>query len=219
MKYELKIIKEKIGHLEIEIETIKDLDAAIDTLCHGVDEKSAESVFLADLCPYFGVLWPSARALALHLERMGTWIKGKKIIEIGCGLALPSIVAAKNGAIVITTDFHPEVPIFLERNQKLNNVLLQYKKVDWNTSWDEKNLIDLENQFDFVIASDVLYENGQAKNLANTFSKLSKKNGHIILTDPGRPYLQEFERELTLLGFRVDLLSIDEIFLISATTR
>src|SRR3954454_20338540 len=122
MKHEMARHSEKFGAIALEIETLADLDKAINKLCDGVDEKSAEAVFVEDLCPYFGVVWPAARALSEHVGRMSSWLKDKRVLELGCGLALPSLVAAKLGARVTASDFHPEVPKFLERNMALNGI-------------------------------------------------------------------------------------------------
>jgi predicted nicotinamide N-methyase len=198
--YELKRHTEVIGDLNIEIETIADLDEAIDRLCEGKDDKKAEAIFLEDLCPYFGVVWPSARALAIHLSKMGSWLNGKTVLELGCGLALPSIVAAKLGAKVVATDFHPDVPKFLEHNLKINNVRIDYRDVDWrseNTS--------IKETFDFVIGSDILYEAGQSKAVARALDSYCHRGSHIILADPGRPYLQACVDELSHSGYHGDL--------------
>ncbi|HRK02150.1 MAG TPA: methyltransferase domain-containing protein [Oligoflexia bacterium] len=200
MRYELKTLREKLGPVELTLETIADLDRAIDSLCEGVDEKSAERIFVEELCPYFGVVWPAARALGEHVARMGSWLKDQRILEVGCGLAIPSLVAAKLGARVTASDFHPEVPVFLARNQRHNELTFPYLHLDWRAS--QNNL----GKFDFVIGSDVLYENSHPKDVARTLSSYCEKKGHIILADPGRSYLQAFLDELQGFGFRYDIL-------------
>lgn len=198
MKYELKKIKEKLGPVELELECIADLDKAIDALCEGVDEKTAERVFVEELCPYFGVVWPAARALSEHIGRMGGWLKDQRVLEVGCGLALPSLVAAKLGAKVLATDFHPEVPVFLNRNQKLNDLHFEYKNLDWRQPNPGIGV------FDFVIGSDILYESEHPKDVAKALARYCTPKGHILLSDPGRAYLQSCVDELTKMGFRHD---------------
>lgn len=60
--------------------------------------------FHSDYCNY---TWESARVLAWHLavsELNG--LKGKRVLEMGCGTALPGLLAARCGASVTLTDAH-----------------------------------------------------------------------------------------------------------------
>ena len=201
MTYDLKKHTEHLGKVDIEIETLADLDQAINKLCDGVDLKAAEKVFVEDLCPYFGVVWPAARAVSEHLARMGTWLEGKTVLELGCGLALPSLVAAKLGAKVIATDFHPDVPKFLKRNLELNGLTaanIEYRNYDWRK---ESGL----GTFDFVVGSDILYEASHPKDVARSLAEHCKRGSHIILGDPGRVYLQSCIDAINALGFQSDM--------------
>src|SRR6185295_10916368 len=119
-----------------------------------------------DLCPYFGVVWPAARALAEELARRGEALAGKTVLELGCGLALPALVAVKLGARVTATDLHPDVPAFLARNLALNELApdaLEYLELDWRTC-------DLARRFDYVVGSDILYEAGHPAPVARALA-------------------------------------------------
>ena len=52
--------------------------------------------------PYWAELWPCARSLAAHLATLD--LAGVRVLELGCGLALPSLVAALRGAEVVASD-------------------------------------------------------------------------------------------------------------------
>ena len=54
--------------------------------------------------PYWADLWPSGIVLARHLA--GLDLTGLRIVEMGAGLGLPSIVAASGGADVLATDWY-----------------------------------------------------------------------------------------------------------------
>lgn len=199
LNYDLKRHTEILGNVSIEIETIADLDKAIDKLCEGVDEKSAEAVFVQDLCPYFGVIWPAARAMSEHLARMGGWLQGKTVLEAGCGMALPSLVAAKLGAKVTATDFHPDVPKFLARNLEINGLKIDYREMDWRQDNSELGT------FDFIIGSDILYEASHPKDVARALAAHCRQGSHVILSDPGRVYLQSCVDAILKAGFRHDM--------------
>lgn len=194
-RYELKRQREKIGSIELEIECLKDLNQTIDDLFLEL-ERTGNASLLEELCPYFGTVWPSARALAETLVEKEELFSGKRILEVGCGLAIPSIVAAKLGAEIVATDFHPEVPRFLESNLAINQAgSVRYERIDWS-----KGFPDL-GAFDWVIGSDVLYEKQHALLLARVVSQyMGRGEGGAIIADPARPYLQAFLDEMTHLG-------------------
>lgn len=188
-----KRVSESFGKHRFELEIFADLDAEIDRICENSEAMSPEEVSRAlDLSPYFGVVWPSARGLSTFLVEKGKELAQKRILEVGCGLALPSFVAARLGASVVATDFHPEVRGFIEKNTRLNGVTIEYREQDW------RDLSQVDERFDIVIASDVLYEKEHPRDLVASVLAWLNPEGFVILADPGRTYLQtavdEFER-------------------------
>ncbi len=205
MEYDLKVQTERIGDLKIRIECIKDLNKTIDQLFEDL-EKSGNTALLEDLCPYFGVIWPSARALSEFIASVGkSQFEGRSVLELGCGLALPSLVVAKLGARVTATDFHPEVWKFLDKNIFLNQVeQLRFEKLDWKKLGEEapNSLIQDGEPIpqDWIIGSDVLYEKEHALALAQVISRFLSPSGQALIADPGRPYLQVFIDHMKELG-------------------
>jgi predicted nicotinamide N-methyase len=189
-------------------ETIHNLDEAIDELCAALGDNP--DPFAEDLCPYYGLLWPSAEGLTQYIVEHKDALQNKRIIEIGSGLALPSFVTHYLGGKVIVSDFHPDVKVFFERNLRHNSMQIPYQTLDW---CEEDNQI---GKFDLVLASDVLYESRHPKSIAQAFTRLITEDGEIWLADPGRGYLQRFVDEMSLLGFSHELdpkqVKKDEIF-------
>lgn len=127
----------------------------------------------------FGVVWPSSLVLAHYIAHYQT--NGKRILEIGCGIALTSLLLNKQHADITATDFHPEAEFFLKRNTTLN----QDADIDYErTSWSETT--DKLGRFDLIIGSDVLYEDQHIEQLANFIENHSKPYCEVILVDPGR---------------------------------
>ena len=62
--------------------------------------------------PLFGLLWPSAAPLAERIAARPVRA-GERILEIGCGLALASLVGHRRGADVTASDCHPLAAEFL----------------------------------------------------------------------------------------------------------
>ena len=195
--YQTMTTIEKMGPYPIHIEALKNLDQSLDEICAIYQPESPEEEsLLLDLCPYFGIIWPSARALATFMSERKAQFSQKKGIEVGCGLALPSIVAAKIGADMFATDFHPDVEQWVKKNAALNHVHLDYARWDWTQPPS-----DLLTTYDFVLASDVLYESRHPEDLAQALARLVKPSGSIYLSDPGRSYLERALQTLEKLGF------------------
>lgn len=197
-EYKLKRQFERIGALELQIECLENLDQTIDALFEFL-QKSGREALLEELCPYFGVVWPSARALTEYLVTHAATIRGARVLELGCGLAIPSLALEKFGAEVTATDFHPEVPKFLDKNKTLNSsVGIQYLHLDWQRT---SLASALSGRFDWVVGSDILYERGQPEPVARVIDEWLTPGGRAVLADPGRPYLQSFVDEMARRDF------------------
>lgn len=198
LEYRLQRRQENLDGFVIELETLANLNETIDALFVQL-EKEGRPELLETLCPYFGVVWPSARALSSALiERGHEGLQGLRILEVGCGLALPSLVAARLGAQVTATDFHPEVPRFLRANLALNGLesRIHYVELDW------RSVGATLGTFDLVVGSDILYERQHALEVAQALTRFVRPGGEILLADPARPYLQAFSDAMTAQGFQ-----------------
>lgn len=159
------------------------------------------------MCPYFGTLWPAGRVLAQYLSEQPLPPE-KRILEVGCGLALPSLFLAKHGINVEATDVHPDVPAFLERNRELNGLSAPtFVPLDWR---DEGGSYD---PWDLILASDVLYDKTQPRSLLAFLSKAVAPGGRVLLADPGRSYLQGFFDDARQQGFRVKTIGLFGVFI------
>jgi predicted nicotinamide N-methyase len=137
-----------------------------------------------EFMPYWAELWPSARALA---RRVGTRaLRGARVLELGCGLGLPSIAAALAGGRVLATDWSPGAIAFTERNAVANGARLQAAVV----SWADTDQLLARGPWDLVIGSDLLYE---GRNVALVLDVIETVADHAIIADPGRPTSIEFE--------------------------
>lgn len=138
-----------------------------------------------DLSPMFGTLWGSSRVLIALSARAGSMV-GASVLELGCGLALPSMVAARRGARVVASDQHPDAGELLARNLARNDLVgaVSYARFDWR---EEPAL----PRFDQVWASDVLFSRELPELVARAFARTLAPGGVGWLTDPGRAWLPE----------------------------
>lgn len=138
-----------------------------------------------DWMPMFGVLWPGAVALARRVDASD--LRGERVLELGCGLGLPSLVAAAQGARVLATDNHPHAAAFLAANAHHNGVSIDWRHLDW------RDLPQDLGRFDRVIASDLLFSADLAPLVAQTLAATLAPHGRAWLVDPGRLALPVFE--------------------------
>ncbi len=137
----------------------------------------------APLAPYWSVLWRSGMALARELD--GVDLRGLRVVELGCGLAVPSIAAARGGAKVIATDGDIDALGLVRRNAEANGVELETAAVDWA---DPDELVE-RGPFDFVLCSDILYERPSVSLLLELLPRLAPV---AWVADPGRPAADAF---------------------------
>ena len=132
----------------------------------------------APIAPYWSVLWRSGVALAREVE--GMELRGRRVLELGCGLGVPSLAAARGGAEALGTDAEPKAIELLERNAALNRVELEAAVVDWSRS----EAVVARAPFDLVLAADVLYERAAVAQLLRLLPRLAPA---ALVADPGRP--------------------------------
>ena len=145
-----------------------------------LDEEAFEH---EEFLPYWAELWPSASTLAAAVAERD--LHGARTLELGCGLALPSVAAALMGAEALAADWSQDALAFAARNAGLNGVVVETFLCSWTAP---QPLID-RAPFDLVLASDVLYERRNAAPLLDLLPRLARD---VLLADPGRPALPEF---------------------------
>ncbi len=169
-----ELIEESVwaGGLELSLLRPPDAEALIDEDAFAVDE------FL----PYWAELWPAGRALA---EALPAELRRLHVVELGCGLGLPSLVAAARGARVLATDWAAEALELLRRNAERNGIALETARLAWQEPQPG-------GRFDLVLAADVLYEQ---RNVPQLLALLPRLGGEVLLAEPGRPAAKAFFRE------------------------
>jgi len=137
----------------------------------------------------FGQLWPSERLLAQAMHRFA--VDGKRILELGCGVGLASLVLKRRGADIVASDPHPLAASFLKYNTTLNALpTVDYRRLSWDTP--DPSI----GRFDVIIASDVLYEPAQARFLAQIVERHAYPSAEVLITDPGHDHSQHFSQLL-----------------------
>ncbi|HMS85533.1 MAG TPA: methyltransferase domain-containing protein [Nitrospira sp.] len=187
--YEVETTHYQIGPVSYQIRTLRDRRQFSDP------DGCAERVGISSATwPLFGIVWPAGLALAEEMSRFP--IAGKQILEIGCGIGLPSLVLQQRGADITACDYHPLAEEFLRQNTDLNGLApIPF----FNASWLEPSL-EL-GRFDLIIGSDLLYERNHPTLLAGFLVGHAKPTCQILLADPGRHRCGEMSAKLTSQGY------------------
>jgi len=179
----------EIGNNDIHLCTLRDRQQFSDP--NDIAQKLGIS---SALWPIFGVVWPSSLVLANHMSEFDSL--GKRILEIGCGIALSSILLNEQQMDITATDYHPEVEGFLNRNTDLNNGKdINFERVDWADDNSEMGL------FDVIIGSDLLYEDEHVELLAFFIQNHAKHDCEVIIVDPGRGRKNKLSSKMEEYGF------------------
>ncbi|MEA2449065.1 MAG: hypothetical protein QOG63_997 [Thermoleophilaceae bacterium] len=136
--------------------------------------------------PYWAIVWPSGLVLADALADRD--LTGLRVLELGCGLAIPSLVAARRGASVLATDGSPDAVVFAAHNLALNELEGEVAQADWRSA---EALLE-GAPWDLVLASDVLYLRHNVDALLRLLPKLTGDSGEALVSDPSRAGGREF---------------------------
>ncbi len=156
--------------------------------------------------PIFGLPWPSGRQLAARLAAR-LLRPGERILEMGCGLALASLVGHRRGAAVTASDMHPLAARFLAHNLRLNALPpMRYRHGEWAreplaTLPGVRRNSAVRGRYDLLIASDVLYERDSGAVLAAFIGRHAAPVAEVWIVDPDRGNRPPFNRAMAALGF------------------
>ena len=160
--------------------------------------------------PLFGLLWSSGAELAARLARRPVKA-GERILEVGCGLGLASLVGHRRGADMTASDSHPLAGDFLLHNVRLNEMApMKYRHGDWAVLPGAPMLHQrsgrmlrqrLRGRFDLIIGSDLLYDRDHSLALAGFIGRHARAAAEVWIVDPDRGNRGPFNRSMVSQGF------------------
>ena len=189
--YATRLLTVRLGGHDYRIRALSDLQQFADPT--GQAQRAGISSSLWSL---FGQVWPSGRVLAEAMSHFD--VAGKRILELGCGLGLSSLVLAQRGANVVASDHHPLAESFLAYNAGLNDLpAVTYRDLPWAVP--DATL----GSFDLIIGSDILYERDHAAQIAAMMLRHANPDAELLVTDPGRGNSGPFTRAMASQGYEV----------------
>ena len=179
----------EFGEVDIHLRTLRDNQEFQDK------DGEAEKLGISSASwPLFGVVWDAGKVLAHHMCDYD--IADKRILEVGCGIGLTSLLLNHRLADITATDYHPEAGNFLKENVDLNNGShIPFERTGWADTDDGLGL------FDLIIGSDPLYEREHVALLSEFIHQHAQPSCQVVIVDPGRGRKNKLSSRLVDFGF------------------
>ena len=133
-------------------------------------ESACEALGEVEAPPFWAFCWGAGQALARYLLDHPETVRGKRVVDLGCGSGIAGMAAARAGAgRVFALDLDPCARRVAELNAELNGLQIE-------------SVREAPGEWDLMLAADVLYETG----LRNWILGPAIERGPILLADPER---------------------------------
>lgn len=154
-----------------------------------LDDISPSAFAVDERLPYWAELWTSSLALAGYCLEQPS-LDGAHILDLGCGLGLAGIAAARNGASVHFADYDRDALLFAEWNARTNLdggclTRTSFRLADWR---EPASL----GTFDVVLGADIVYERRTFMPLLSCLQAVLTAGGEAWLAEPDRSLGSEF---------------------------
>ena len=184
------------GGLPVRIWRAAELERFVDAEALLRDEAAPEP-------PYWMHLWPGALAAAGSIAGAAEVGPGTRVLEFGCGLGLPALVAAQRGATVLASDWQRAPLAFVQRSAAANGCSVAVAQMDWSAP-------ALRGQFDLCVGADVGYDAVAEVGLVAALDQLVAPGGAVCLADSVNTARDSLAARLMAVGFSVDVRAVQE---------
>jgi predicted nicotinamide N-methyase len=192
--YDLEVREIQVGSTNFTLVVVREPDSLLERI-------PPESFVLDERMPYWAQLWSSSLVLARHCLEHDD-LRGKRVLDLGCGLGLIGIAAAKVGASVVMVDYENDALRFARLNAETNlspevvSSSIVFKGMDWR-------IPEEMGRFDLILAGDVVYERRNFLPLLNLLYETLNGDGLAVFAEPDRVIGKEFFSLAVDKGFKV----------------
>jgi predicted nicotinamide N-methyase len=187
----------EFGEIDIHVRSLRDINEFED-----VDDVADALGISSAMWPIFGQVWDAGRVLANVM--LDYEVEGLKVLEVGCGIGLTSLLLNHRNADVTATDRHPSAEAFLVANTALNGgAVIPFERENWS------DVTTQLGRFDVIVGSDLLYERDHAADLSAFIDRHAMETCEVILVEPGRGQIGRMTRCMTQLGYSHGRLTVE----------
>ena len=166
----------------------------LESLWNAMTEDPAN--FEDERLPYWTELWPSSVALGSWLERRRADIRGRRCLDLGCGLGLTAMIGQWLGARVLAMDYEREALRFARRNAVLNDVPQPlWTVMDWRAPAVRPSSIEV------LWGGDIMYETRFVAPVLHFLETALAPGGRAWVAEPGRSVYDAFRVGLHQRGW------------------
>ncbi len=155
--------------------------------------------------PYWAWPWAGGLALARHVLDHPELVRGRSVVDIGCGGGIVAIAAALAGAAAVTAI---DVEVFAIEATRLNAAA---NGVELDAV--EADPIGTDEGWDVVLVGDLWYEQELAERMAPWLRELAGRGALVLTGDLGRAHLPStglVELARSMVSTPVDLEDVTE---------
>jgi len=151
--------------------------------------------------PFWAEIWASSLELSRWVLQ-GAVEAGTRVLELGCGVGLTGIAAARAGARVTMTDYEPDALSFAWLNAAENLGLARADErvrcaaFDWRRPYRGRRV-------PLVLGSDIMYDRALFEPLLQRLHECLTPEGRAVLADPDRSVGRDFLSLAEQSGFIV----------------
>lgn len=132
--------------------------------------------------PYWAVAWPGGQALARYILDNPDLVRGRRVLDLGCGAGLCAVAAAMAGASDVTAVDSDAMAIRAARvSARLNSVRVRVRLADFT---------QVDCGADVVCAGDLWYDKTTGRHATSALVRLHAEGRLLLIGDalrPGRP--------------------------------
>lgn len=128
--------------------------------------------------PFWATPWPGGIALARLVLDSPDYVRGRTVLDIGCGSGIAGIAAASRGGRVVLNDADPVALSVARLSAEANSVV-----IDLLGGLAEDLSLEL---FEVILAGDVFYERPRAAQLVSRLRQAAQQGATVLAADAGR---------------------------------
>jgi predicted nicotinamide N-methyase len=144
--------------------------------------------------PYWALVWTGAQAIAAFVANMPA--PRARVLDLGCGLGLSGLAAARRESKVTFGDYLEEPLNFVRATiRRLGITNGEVRAIDFTDPRDDGS------RFDLILAADIVYDPAHYESLSDYLQAHLAESGTILLTESLRADARVFVDGMRARGF------------------